>query len=266
MASLFLLWWTRLLLSYLQSFVEQACPAHPSGKVTQHDGNDQLHGGEDATLLPAEAEAAVEASKEHSLIPPSAAASEENSLTPQCEHFSHSYISLPAFDTSLHDNEGYAVDTPDGPFASHSLQEVVEEQMEFDLAERQPEKQDEKTEERASTASKPSPPSPPPGPEPAQLQTWSGNTLISECEPVGTQAKTVKNHLCNGLHQDLFEEWAPSEPSSLNITVETTTLVKTTIPAQERKKEKRDYYLSENSNTIHGRLRLCIYVLLPVLG
>lgn len=232
--------------------------------MTQH-GNDQLHVGKDAASLPADAEAVGEAGQELSLILPSVAASEVNSLTAQCEQFSHSYISLPAFDTSLLDNEGYAVDTPDGPFASHSLQEAVvktEERMEFALAARPPEKQDEKIEERASTATKPCQP-PPPEPEPAQLQTWCGNTLISECEPVGMQAETVKHHLSNGLHQDLIEERAPSDPPSLNITVETTTLVETTVPVQERNKEKRDYYMSENANTIQGRPRLfllCIYV------
>lgn len=250
-----------LLFLYLQSFVERSCPAQPSGKVTQHDGNDQLHVGEDAASLPADAEAG----QELSLILPSVAASEVNSLTAQCEQFSHSYVSLPAFDTALPDNEGYAVDTPDGPFASHSLQEAVvktEERMDFALAARPPEKQDGKIEERASTATKPCQ-LPPHEPEPAQLQTWCGNTLISECEPVAMQAETVKHHLSNGLHQDLIEERAPSDPPSLNITVETTTLVETTIPAQERNKEKRDYYLSENANTIQGRPRLfllCIYV------
>lgn len=120
--------------------------------------------------------------------------------------------------------------------------------MEFALAAKSLEKQEGKTEDLESTATKPSQP-PPPELEPAQQQIWCGPTLISEYEPVGTQAETVKHHLSNGLHQELIVEMAPSDRISLNRTVETA------IPAQEINKEKKDYYLLENANRIQGKIR-----------
>lgn len=122
--------------------------------------------------------------------------------------------------------------------------------MEFAVAARPLEKQEEKIEDPESTATEPCQP-PAPELEPAQLQIWCGPTVISKCEPVGTQAETVKHHLTNGLHQ---EEIAPSDPLPLDRTVETTTLVETAIPAQEINKEKKDYFLSETANRIQGKI------------
>lgn len=177
-----------------------------------------------------------------------------NSPTAQGGHFPRVHISQAAFDTSLPDNEGSAVNAPDCPFTSHPLQKALvklEEQMEFTLAAKPLEKQEEKIEEPESTAIKPC--QPPPELEPAQLQTWCGPTLIPECEPVGIQAEIIKNHFSNGLHQNLIEERLSSDPLCLNKTLEITTSVETVIPAQEISTANLDY-LSENANSIQGKI------------
>lgn len=249
---------TCLLFLCLQSCVERGCPALPSDKVTQHDGNDQRHISADTASLPADPKALGEASQEPSLNLPPAAASEVNSPTAQGEQSSHSYVSLPASDAPSAKDEGDTVDAPHGPSAPPSPQEAVVkmgEQMECAPAARPLERQEKKIEKPMSRATKPFQP-PPTKLELAQLQTWSEPGLISECEPVGSQAEIVEHHLSNGIHQDLFEESITSDPPPLNRTVETTALVKTAIPAQERNKEKRDNtvnYLSDSANAIHGR-------------
>lgn len=93
--------------------------------------------------------------------------------------------------------------------------------------------------------------------EPAEAQTWSP-------EPDSTLAETAEWPLYNGLHWDieeLSEKMVLSNRTPLHkldnvYSWQSATVVKTAIPAPERKKEKRDYTFNcptDNTNTVQGR-------------
>lgn len=93
--------------------------------------------------------------------------------------------------------------------------------------------------------------------EPAETQTWSP-------EPNSTLAETAEWPLYSGLHWDmeeLSEKMVLSNRTPLHkldnvYSWQSASVVKTAIPSQERKKEKRDHTFNcptDNTNTVQGR-------------
>lgn len=266
----------------------EAGPAQSSGKVTQPGVHADPQVSAEASSPPAtaNAEPSWDARQELCWTLPSSAATEVHSPTVKAAAFN----THPA-DRVTRAKAGDTVDASVGPLVS--LQEGTVK-METASAARVPEKKERKTQDvkesetyeqvaraklepAAKVAAAANPVNgailvtnvcqlPYSEAEPAELQTWSP-------EADSALAERAEWPLYNGLHWDmeeLSEKMVLSNRTPLHkldnvYSWQSTTVVKTAIPTQERKKERRDHTFNcptDNTNTVQGRLwliLLCVY-------
>lgn len=273
----------------LQSLIAEAGPAQSGGEVTQPDVHVDPQVSAEALSPPttANAEHSWDAGQELCWTLPSSAATEVHSPTVKGKQ---SHLPAAAFNAHPADKvtrakAGDTVDASVGPLASLKKGTVKMEEPQSASAARAPEKEERKiedvneseTEERmaraklepaaevAATANRVNGEKlvtnscqlPHSEAEPVEAQTWSP-------EPDSTLAETAEWPLYNGLHWDmdeLSEKTVLSNRTPLHkldnvYSWQSTTVVKTAIPAQERRREKRDYTFNcatDNTNTVQGR-------------